>query len=108
MDLIKLKAPDFVEVGFVLQCPSGKTFDDTYLPKEMKAQYSLAGKNAYRDLVTFTPNTKKVKTYKLEIKQNYDFRVSTDGGATWPYKQNDYKIDNQRWTFLISAENYCK
>jgi hypothetical protein len=108
MDLIKLKAPDFVEVGFVLQCPSGKTFDDTYLPKEMKAQYSLAGKNTYRDLVTFTPNTKKVKTYKLEIKQNYDFRVSTDGGATWPYKQNDYKIDNQRWTFLISAENYCK
>ncbi|WP_341226047.1 hypothetical protein [uncultured Arcticibacterium sp.] len=107
MDLFKLDAPDFVDVKFVVQCPSGTDFNPESLPKEMRAQFSLAGENSYRTLTTFTPETRQVKTYKLKIGETYDFRVSTDGGVTWPYKQNNYLIENQRWQFLISADNYC-
>ncbi|AWV98034.1 hypothetical protein [Arcticibacterium luteifluviistationis] len=107
MDLFKLDAPAFVDVKFVVQCPNGTEFNPESLPKEMRAQYSPAGENSWRTLTTFTPETRQVKTYKLKIGETYDFRVSTDGGVTWPYKQNDYIIENQRWQFLISADNYC-
>lgn len=108
MDLFKLDAPDYVDVKFVIQCPKGTDFNPESLPAEMRAQYSPAGQNSWRSLTTFTPETRQVKTYKLKISETYDFRVSTDGGVTWPYKENNYLIENQRWQFLISAENYCK
>jgi hypothetical protein len=107
MDLFPLTAAASVAVNFIIQCPDGGVFENSQLPKEMRAQFSVAGKDTWRNLTSFTPETRKVKTYKLKIGESYDFRVSTDAGATWLHRQENDLIKNARWTFLIEAENYC-
>jgi hypothetical protein len=106
---IKLNpAPNPVEVELKLQCPNGTSISPSLLKTQIKTQISIPEKNQWRDLLTFTFENPKIKTYKLQKGNVYDFRISTDGGNTWPYKQNNYKIKEQTWSLDVNADGYCK
>jgi hypothetical protein len=95
-----------VEIKF--SCPGGTTLDESALPAQIRTQYSRAGQENWHELVTATRLVRKVSSYKIQRGQKYDFRASTDGGATWPLRQNDYIIENAEWVLKIRAEMYCK
>lgn len=74
----------------------------------MKTQYSEVGQNDWNDLISVTRTNRKVVSYKLKVGRYYDFRASTDGGASWPLRQSNYLIDKSEWTLKIKADMYCK
>lgn len=100
--------PPSVNVFFNVQCPEGKTLDETLLPAQMRSQFSEPGKNQWRDLAVFTRSSRSIRTYRLKTGATYDFRASTDGGVTWPYKQENYKIVASYYGLTLQADGYCK
>ncbi len=104
-----INAPDPIDVSFDIICGNGQSLDEEQFPAQMKAQYSITEEGNWKDLLTFTPSTRKVKTFKLKQGETYDFRVSTDGGVTWPYTQDGYTIEYKRWRMILEVEDtYCK
>lgn len=100
--------PPSVNVFFNVQCPEGKTLDESLLPAQMRSQFSEPGKNQWRDLAVFTRSSRSIRTYRLKTGATYDFRASTDGGVTWPYKQENYKIVASYYGLTLLADGYCK
>jgi hypothetical protein len=108
INLAALPVPPVMKLAFEYTCPGGKTLDQSSLPALIKTQYSEAGKNDWHDLITVTRTQRKTASYKLKTGRYYDFRASTDGGATWPLHQDNYLVDKPEWTLKIRAEMYCK
>lgn len=97
-----------MKLEFSFSCPGGTTLDESLLPAQIKTQYSEVGQEKWHDLITATRTYRKAASYKLKVGRSYDFRASTDGGATWPLHQNNYLVDKPEWTLKIRAEMYCK
>lgn len=108
IDLAGLPVPPVMNVEIKFSCPGGTTLDEDALPAQIRTQYSEAGKENWYELVTATRTVRKVSSYKIQSGRKYDFRASTDGGATWPLRQNDYVIEQAAWVLKIRAEMYCK
>jgi hypothetical protein len=108
VDVRSIPTPPSVEVVFDIVCSSGKSIDVAALPATFKIQYSAVGKNNWQDLIEMRrPNT-KAKTYKVREKNTYDFRASTDGGVTWPYKQLNKYLESTRIAYRIEDKGFCK
>jgi hypothetical protein len=103
-----LPVPPRMTVAIQFSCPGGTTLDESALPAQIRTQYSEAGKENWRELVTATRLVRTVSSYKIRPGRKYDFRASTDGGATWPLRQNDYEIEENEWVLKIRASMYCK
>lgn len=108
INLAGLPVPPVMKLEFSFSCPNGTRLDEASLPALMITQYSEVGQNNWRDLITATRTSRKATSYKLKVGRRYDFRASTDGGATWPLHQNNYLVDKPEWTLKIRAEMYCK
>ncbi|MCX6218953.1 hypothetical protein [Spirosoma sp.] len=108
INLGALPEPPPVTLEIKFSCPTGTVLDEASLPAIMKTQYSEAGKNAWNDLISVTRTNRKVVSYKIKMGRYYDFRASTDGGASWPLRQSNYLIDKSEWTLKINADMYCK
>lgn len=108
LNLSALPVPPIVKLEFYFSCPGGTKLDESSLPAEIRVQYSEVGKGNWHDLIIATRTQRKVTSYKLKVGETYDFRASTDGGATWPLRQSDYLIEKPEWTLKIKAEMYCK
>ena len=100
--------PEPIEVELVLKCPQGTSIGPDLLKTQIRTQISVPGKNQWQDLLVFTFENPKIKTYKLQKGGVYDFRISTDGGNTWPFLQSNYTIKEQKWSLDVNAEGYCK
>ncbi|MBC3787401.1 hypothetical protein [Spirosoma utsteinense] len=108
INLAGLPVPPVMKVEIKFSCPGGTSLDESALPAQIRTQYSEAGKENWRELITATRLVRTVSSYKIQPGRKYDFRASTDGGATWPLRQNDYLIDDAEWVLKISASMYCK
>lgn len=108
IDLAGLPVPPVMSVEVRFTCPSGTTLDEAAVPAQIKTQYSEAGKDEWHELVTVTRTVRKVSSYKIKLGQKYDFRASTDGGASWPLRQNNQVIDKAEWVLKIQVPFYCK
>jgi hypothetical protein len=108
VNLAALPVPSMMKLEFSFACPNGTKLDEASLPALIITQYSDVGRNNWHDLITATRTSRKATSYKLKVGRRYDFRASTDGGATWPLHQNDYLVDKPEWTLKIRAEMYCK
>ncbi len=108
INLAALPVPPVMTLEFYFSCPGGTKLDESSLPALIKTQYSEVGKNDWHDLITTTRTQRKTVSYKLKVGHYYDFRASTDGGATWPLHQDNYLVDKPEWTLKIRAEIYCK
>jgi hypothetical protein len=108
LSLSELPVPPVMKLEFYFSCPGGMKLDESALPAEIRTQYSLSGQDEWRDLIIATRTQRKVASYKLQLGKTYDFRASTDGGASWPLRQNDYLVDKPEWVLKIKAEMYCK
>ena len=108
ISLAGLPVPPVVTVEIKFSCPGGKTLDESALPAQIRTQYSDAGKEDWHELVTVTRVVRKVSSYKIQKGKKYNFRASTDGGATWPLRQDNYLIEMSEWVLKIRAEMYCK
>lgn len=108
INLAPLPVPPVMKLEFSFSCPGGTTLDESSLPAQIKTQYSEVGQDKWHDLITATRTVRKAASYKLKVGRYYDFRASTDGGATWPLHQNNYLVDKPEWTLKIRAEMYCK
>jgi hypothetical protein len=108
INLAALPVPPIMNLEFAFSCPGGTQLDEASLPALLRTQYSEAGKEQWHDLVTATRTNRRVDSYKIQIGRTYDFRASTDGGATWPLRQNDYLVDKPEWVLKIRSEQFCK
>lgn len=108
INLAQLPVPSVMSLEFAFSCPQGYTVDESAIPALLKTQHSQAGENNWHDLITATRTVRKVATYKLHIGRKYDLRASTDGGATWPLRENDFLVNKPVWTLKIEAPMYCK
>ena len=108
IDMVRWDAPPAVELRVEVKCPNGLTFDESQLPAVMHAQFSKSGQEIWYDLATFTRSERSLKTYKLDLGETYDFRISTDGKATWPYREDGYKLTSKRWLIRILPTENCK
>ncbi len=108
INLAALPVPPVMSVEIKFSCPGGTTLDESALPAQIRTQYSEAGKEDWRELVTATRTVRRVSSYKIQAGRKYDFRASTDGGATWPLRQNDYLIEQAEWVLKIRASMYCQ
>lgn len=108
ISLAELPVPPVMNVEIKFTCPGGTTLDEAALPAQIRTQYSEAGKEEWHELITVTRTVRKVSSYKIRTGQTYDFRASTDGGATWPLRQNDYLIEKAEWVLKIRTPMYCK
>jgi hypothetical protein len=108
LDLSSLALPKPIQVKFEVDCPPGQELDESLLPAEMRTQISEPGKDNWQNLLTLTRQVREIETYRLTPKSTYDFRISTDGGASWPFKQINYTIKEASWSIKIDAVNYCK
>lgn len=108
INLAGLPVPPVMNVEIKFSCPGGTTLDEAALPAQIRTQYSEAGKENWRELITATRTVRRVSSYKIQAGRKYDFRASTDGGATWPLRQNDYLIEKAEWVLKIRASMYCK
>ena len=108
INLAALPVPPVMKLEFSFSCPGGTKLDEASLPALMITQYSEVGQNNWHDLITATRTSRKATSYKLKVGRHYDLRASTDGGATWPLRQNNYLVDKPEWTLKIRAEMYCK
>lgn len=103
-----LPVPPKMTVEIKFSCPGGTKLDESALPAQIRTQYSEAGKENWHELITATRLVRTVSSYKIQPGRKYDFRASTDGGATWPLRQNDYEIEEDEWVLKIRASMYCK
>ncbi|MBC7570016.1 MAG: hypothetical protein H7319_09820 [Spirosoma sp.] len=108
ISLAALPVPPVMKLSFNFTCPQGTKLDESALPAQIRTQYSETGKEQWRELITATRTERSVASYRLKIGRRYDFRASTDGGATWPLRQNDYLIDKPTWSLTIDSPTYCK
>lgn len=108
IDLMALKIADPIKVKFEVICPDGEILDEKLIPLEMRTQIRISGEENWKYLGTFTRTTREIESYKLILKSTYDFRLSTDGGVSWPYVQSDFKVNVKNWTIQIDASGYCK
>ncbi|GAB2526897.1 hypothetical protein [Spirosoma aerophilum] len=108
ISLAALPVPPVMKLEFSFSCPNGTRLDEASLPAMIISQYSEVDQNNWHDLITATRTSRKATSYKLKVGRRYDFRASTDGGATWPLRQNNYLVDKPEWTLKIRAEMYCK
>lgn len=108
INLSALPVPPIMKLAFNFSCPNGKQLDESALPAQIRTQYSEVGKESWHDLITATRTVREVASYKLKVGRRYDFRASTDGGASWPLRQNDYLVDKPIWELKIEADMYCK
>ncbi len=108
INLAALPVPPVMKLEFSFSCPNGTTLDEASLPALIITQYSEVGQGNWHDLIRATRTNRKAASYKLKVGRYYDFRASTDGGATWPLHQNNYLVDKPEWTLKIRAEMYCK
>lgn len=108
INLAGLPVPPVMNVEIKFSCPGGTTLDEAALPAQIRTQYSEAGQENWRELITATRTVRRVSSYKIQAGRRYDFRASTDGGATWPLRQNDYLIEKAEWVLKIRASMYCK
>lgn len=110
IDISSLVVPQAIEVEFEITCPSGKTVDKAVIPSQLKTQFSEPEKNQWINMPSISKEVRVAKTYMLQMGKRYDLRASTDGGVTWPYKQNNYLIDKKKWAFEILGDElgYCK
>lgn len=110
IDISSLPVPPAIEVEFEITCPKGKTVDKGAIPSQLKTQFSEPEKNQWINMPSISKEVRVAKTYMLQLGKRYDLRASTDGGVTWPYKQNNYLIDKKKWAFEILGDElgYCK
>lgn len=110
VDISSLPVPPAIEVEFEITCPRGKTVDKDVIPSQLKTQFSEPDKNQWINMPSISKEVRVAKTYMLQFGRRYDLRASTDGGVTWPYKQNNYLIDKKKWAFEILGDElgYCK
>lgn len=108
INLTALPVPPVMKLAFDFICAKGTRLDESALPAQVITQYSEAGKEAWRGLITATRTVRSVTSYKLKMGRKYDFRASLDGGATWPLRQNNYLVDKPEWKLEIDAPMYCK
>ena len=110
IDISSLPVPPAIEVEFEITCPRGKIVDKGAIPSQLKTQFSEPEKNQWINLPSISKEATVAKTYMLQLGKRYDLRGSTDGGVTWPYKQNNYLIDKKKWGFEILGDElgYCK
>lgn len=108
INLAGLPVPPVMTVEIRFSCPGGTTLDEDALPAQIRTQYSETGRDDWHELVTVTRTVRKVSSYKIQPGRKYDFRASTDGGSTWPLRQNDYLIDKAEWVLKIRVPMYCK
>ena len=108
ISLATLPVPPVMKLSFNFICPKDTKLDESALPAQIRTQYSETGKEQWHDLITATRTERSVASYKLKVGQRYDFRASTDGGATWPLRQNNYLIDKPTWSLDIDVPMYCK
>ncbi len=108
VNVSSLPVPPFVTVTYKVVCEQGKILDESTLPAETRTQFSESGKNQWRDLVIVTRKQRSAKSYKLQVGKTYDLKASIDGGASWPYKQNNFLVNKKTWFFEFSDLNNCK
>lgn len=108
IDLAGLPVPPVMTVEIKFSCPGGTTLDEAALPAQIRTQYTETGQENWHELITATRIVRKVSSYKIQTGRKYDFRASTDGGASWPLRQNDYLIEKPEWVLKIRAAMYCK
>ena len=108
IDLSKFSTPPAISASFNVVCPVGKTVDLAALPALFRIQISAVGANTWKDLVTLTRTSTSASTYRLLKNVRYDFRASTDGGVTWPYKENSKLIDQSTISYKIEDKSFCK
>lgn len=108
MDVSSLPVPPVIDYSLTVTCPTGKTLDEASMPAEFRVQYSVPDKNNWQYLLYLTRSSRQARTYKLQVGQRYDLRLSTDGGVTWPYRQLNYLISKATTSFKLNAEDYCK
>lgn len=108
LNLTTLPVPPRVTVEFGFACPSGTVLDEPSLPALVKVQYSDPGRDNWRDLITLTRTQRKAQSHKLLVGRRYDLRASSDGGASWPLRQENYLIETPNITLKINADQYCK
>jgi hypothetical protein len=108
VDVSSLPVPPSVSVAFDIVCPTGKVMDEQALPSQFRIQFSTPDANSWRELLTLTRTSLKATTYKVLQKGTYDFRASTDGGVTWPYKENKKYLNSALITYKIEDKSFCK
>lgn len=108
VDVSKLTVPIVTSVAFNVVCPTGMTVDPTALPAQFRIQVSAVGANSWRDLLTLTRTSTTATTYRVLRNGRYDFRASTDGGVTWPYKENNKLMNTANVTYKIEDKSFCK
>lgn len=108
INLGELPMPPITKLALDFRCPAGTTLDEASLPAQIITQYSEVGQEAWRDLITATRTARNVTSFKLQSGRRYDFRASTDGGATWPLRENNYLVDKPEWSLVIRVASYCK
>lgn len=108
VSLAELPVPPVIKLALDFRCPAGKTLDEASLPAQIITQYSEVGKESWRSLITATRTARSVTSFKLQTGRRYDFRASTDGGATWPLRENNYLVEQSQWTLKINLDSYCK
>lgn len=102
-----LTKPPSVSATFLTDCPAGTTLQENLIPAQIRIQFSAPGTNQWRDLGSFSRTVRKVVSYRLLAGRTYDFRVSTDGGVTWPVRQLNFRVSSN-YVVSLASEGYCK
>lgn len=111
LDARSLPALTPVKIEGQVSCPTGQTFDDANLPAQIRVQFHPVGMTTWYELATIKRTDRSFTTYLLKDGQSYDFRGSTDGGATWPYKQTNYPIKREMFFKIegnVEGFQFCK
>lgn len=100
--------PPSVNVFLSVECPAGTSFQESDLPLQMRVQFSAPGRDQWRELGTFSRSVRRIRSYRVRTGETYDFRLSTDGGVTWPYRQTSYRIVASYYGITLLGEALCK
>ncbi|MFN4087209.1 MAG: hypothetical protein ACK4LB_14820 [Spirosomataceae bacterium] len=100
--------PPSVNIFLSVECPAGTSFQESDLPAQMRVQFSAPGRNQWRELGIFSRSVRRIRSYRVKTGETYDFRLSTDGGVTWPYRQTNYKILASYYGITLLGEALCE
>jgi len=100
--------PPSVNVFLSVECPAGTSFQESDLPSQMRVQFSAPGGDQWRELGVFSRSVRRIRSYRVKTGATYDFRLSTDGGVTWPYRQTSYRILASYYGITLLGEALCK
>jgi hypothetical protein len=102
--------PQPISIELVVQCPLGKTLDESDFPAEMYTQYRLSGSeaNSWKDLFRLTRTNRKLITNKLQLGKKYILRSTTNPSQGWPFLQKDTTISQTKYVIKLNGEQYCK